>query len=64
MASVGVLLAERIQDRAYKYDVQHFCVLHRANRNTELCMHIPIFRGYILLYKITLSLNKFEVFSL
>lgn len=48
MASVGVLVAERIQDRAYKYDVQHFCIPHRAARNMELYMHIPIFRGYLI----------------
>lgn len=55
MASVGVLLAERIQDRAYKYDmhrvnsgIQHFCIPHRAARNMELYMHIPLFRGYLI----------------
>lgn len=48
MASVGVLVAERIQDRTYKYDVQHFCVLHRVARNIEIYMRIPIFRGYLI----------------
>lgn len=47
IASVGVLAVERIQDRAYKYDVQHFCVLHRADRNIDLCMHIPILKEYL-----------------
>lgn len=47
IASVGVLVVERIQDRAYKYDVQLFCVLHRADRNIDLHMHIPILREYL-----------------